>query len=171
MAGSSLSGTDWLLEIGLMVLLLATMFHAFRLERALGVLRRDRAALERLVVGFNDSTRQAEDGIARLHAAADGAGRQIARHVDQARSLKSDLEFLSERGKKIADRLADAVQQAKPYEGPGSAVGPVHDAAALRLLVPAPSLNLGKRDQANDQESRPRSQAEKDLLRALRLAR
>ena len=171
MTGSSLSGTDWLLEVGLMVLLLATMFHAFRLERALGVLRRDRAALEELVVGFNDSTRQAEDGIARLHAAADGAGRQIARHVDQARSLKSDLEFLSERGEKIADRLAEAVRQAKPHETPGSVADSMHDPATMRSLVPAPSLSLASRDQANDQDPRLRSQAEKDLLRALRLAR
>lgn len=170
MSGSSLSGTDWLLETGLMVLLLATMFHAFRLERALGVLRRDRAALEALVVGFNDSTRQAEDGIARLHAAADGAGRQIARHVDQARSLKSDLEFLSERGEKIADRVADVIRQAKPYEITGPADS-IHDASNLRVLVPTPSLSLNGRDQSSDQDPRLRSQAEKDLLRALRLAR
>ena len=54
---------EWLLEIALIGLLLATMFHAVRLERALGVLKRDRAALEELVAGFNDSTRAAEQGI------------------------------------------------------------------------------------------------------------
>ena len=170
MTSSSLSGTDWLLEIVLMVLLVLTMFHAFRLERALGVLRRDRAALEELVAGFNASARQAEDGIERLRAAADGAGRQIARHVDQARSLKSDLEFLSVRGEKIADRLASVTRHAKPADPTGSE----HDAAAelaAQSLLPAQSLSLVGRDQALDQDTRLRSQAEKDLLRALRLAR
>ncbi len=73
---------EWLLELALIGLLAATLFHALRLERALGVLRRDRAALEELVTGFNSSTRAAEVGVERLHAAADGAGRQIARHID-----------------------------------------------------------------------------------------
>jgi hypothetical protein len=48
------------LEAVLIVLLGATMFHAVRLERALGVLKRDRAVLESLVSGFNAATRQAE---------------------------------------------------------------------------------------------------------------
>ena len=170
MTSSNLSGTDWLLEIVLMVLLVLTMFHAFRLERALGVLRRDRAALEELVAGFNTSARQAEDGIERLRAAADGAGRQIARHVDQARSLKSDLEFLSARGEKIADRLANVVRKAKPADMSAPTNEPSGEVDA-QSPIPAGSLRLVSRDQALDQDTRLRSQAEKDLLRALRLAR
>jgi hypothetical protein len=164
MAGSNMSGSEWLLEVALMVMLAATMFHAFRLERALGVLRRDRAALEELVTGFNDSTRQAEDGIERLRAAADGAGRQIARHVDQARGLKSDLEFLMARGEKVCDQLEGLVRSQKLPEMP--AADP-----STRLLAPAPPLSLTSRGVAADQDIRPRSQAEKDLLRALRSAR
>ena len=33
-------GMEWLLEIALVALLAATLFHAVRLERALGVLKR-----------------------------------------------------------------------------------------------------------------------------------
>ena len=69
-----MTGMEWSLEIVLVVLLGATLFQAIRLERALGVLKRDRASLESLVVGFNASTHQAESGIQRLRAAADGAG-------------------------------------------------------------------------------------------------
>src|ERR1700689_530779 len=96
---------QWILEIVLMALLTATLFHAVRLERALGVLKRDRAVLEELVVGFNASTRQAEAGIDRLRAAADGAGRQIARQIETAAALKDDLTLLSQRGESLADRL------------------------------------------------------------------
>jgi hypothetical protein len=42
-----------LLEAVLVLLLGITLFHAVRLERALGVLKRDRAVLEDLVSGFN----------------------------------------------------------------------------------------------------------------------
>ena len=86
-------GVQWLLEVALVVLLATTLFHALRLERALGVLKRDRSALEALVADFNASTRQAEQGIERLRAAADGAGRQIAKQVDAAGPLQDDLVF------------------------------------------------------------------------------
>ena len=159
MTDASMSGSEWLLEVVLMVMLAATMFHALRLERALGVLRRDRAALEELVNGFNDSTRQAEEGIERLRAAADGAGR-----VDQARGLKSDLEFLMVRGEKVCDQLEGIVRAPRLPEVPAADQAP-------RLPMPAPSLSLSSRTVAADQDGRPRSQAERDLLRALRSAR
>jgi hypothetical protein len=145
---------EWLLELFLILLLGATLFHAVRLERALGVLKRDRATLEALVTGFNTSTRQAEAGIERLRAATDGAGRQIARQIDQANALKDDLAFLTDRGERLADRLDGLVRSARPV----AAAEPPRLAA-----VPDP-------DPAGD-EPRVRSQAERDLLRALRMAR
>ncbi len=105
---------EFLLEIALVGLLAATLVHALRLERALGVLKQDRAALEHLVAGFNASTRQAENGIEQLREAADGAGRQVARQVDAARALQSDLVFLTERGERAADRLDGAIRAARP---------------------------------------------------------
>jgi hypothetical protein len=143
---------EWLLELFLIVLLAATLFHAVRLERALGVLKRDRATLESLVVGFNTSTKQAEAGIERLRAAADGAGRQIARQVDLATALKDDLTFLIERGERLADRLDALVRTARPI-------------AAEPPRAPA----MAEAEAAD--EPRVRSQAERDLLRALRMAR
>lgn len=139
---------QWTLDLVLIVLLAATLFHALRLERALGVLKRDRAALETLVAGFNASTQQAEHGIERLRAAADGAGRQIAQQVQAAAALKDDLEFLLERGGALADRLDGAVRAARTRSGEARAaeLHATPDGAGPRL----------------------RSQAERDLLRALR---
>jgi chromosome segregation ATPase len=105
---------EWTLEIVLIVLLGATLFQAVRLERALGVLKRDRASLESLVVGFNASTHQAESGIQRLRAAADGAGRQIESQLSKSVSLKDDLAFLTERGDRLADRLDSLIRTARP---------------------------------------------------------
>ena len=39
---------EWIIELILVAMLAATLFHAVRLERALGVLKRDRATLERV---------------------------------------------------------------------------------------------------------------------------
>ena len=70
MGGMEMGGLQWLLDIALIGLLAATLFHAMRLERALGVLKRDRAALEELVRAFNASTHQAEAGASRFSPAA-----------------------------------------------------------------------------------------------------
>jgi len=159
-----MNNMQWMLELVLTGLLVVTLFHALRLEKALGVLRRDRASLEELVTGFNDSTRQAENGIDRLRAVADGAGRQIARHVDQAKVLKSDLEFLSERGEKLADQLDKLVRQGRPAVGPD-----------IPYSVQEPSRSGLHQEAQTAYDPQPdirvRSQAEKELLRALRMAR
>ncbi len=83
-------GMEWTIELILIVLLGATLFQAIKLERALGVLKRDRASLESLVAHFNTSTRQAETGVERLRSAADGAGRQIEIQITKSASLRDD---------------------------------------------------------------------------------
>ncbi len=146
-----MAGMEWILELALIGLLAATLFHAVRLERALGVLKRDRVQLQELIAGFNASTRQAENGIERLRAAVDGAGQQIAGQVDAALTLKDDLALLIERGNQLADRLDALVHAGRPLV-----------ATTPRLTVVAGS---------ESPEPRVRSQAERDLLKALRMAR
>lgn len=140
---------EWTLELILVVLLLATLFHAVRLERALGVLKRDREFLESLVVGFNASTHQAESGIQRLRATADSTGRQIESQLAKSISLKDDLAFLTERGDRLADRLDALVRSARPLARENEA----------RPVTPADDAPAGC------------TQAEWDMLQALRMAR
>lgn len=179
---------EWLLEIALLVLLAATLFHAMRLERALGVLKRDRAALENLVDGFNSSTRAAEQGIERLRAAAEGAGRQVQRQVETASGLKDDLLFLTERGERLADRLDLMVRAARPMaqaatppsasaESPEPTLRAVERPPPDETDPPAASLSASAAEPSSVFTTRGsggaglRSQAERDLLRALRMAR
>lgn len=142
---------QWILELALVGLLAATLFHAVRLERALGVLKRDRGQLQELIAGFNSSTRQAERGIERLRAATDGAGIQIARQTDAALSLKDDLALLIDRGNGLADRLDQLVHTGRP------------------LAAETPRLTVVSNSEVA--EHRVRSQAERDLLKALRMAK
>ena len=168
---------QWLLELVLILLLAATLFHALRLERALGVLKRDRAVLEELVAGFNESTRLAESGIDRLRAAADGAGRQIARQIEQAQLLRDDLTFLVDRSDKLAERLEVAVRSARMVQdAPPGAPNPVtamRDPASLT----GPSMKFegpagpDPKPELESELPRLRSQAERDLLHALRSGR
>ncbi|OIQ63784.1 hypothetical protein GALL_546740 [mine drainage metagenome] len=128
---------EWTLEIVLMVLLAATLVQAIRLERALGVLKRDRASLEALVAGFNISTNQAESGIQKLRAAADGTGRHIEEQLTKSGSMKDDLIYLTERGDRLADRLERLVRAARPLTGDRTEApaGPAPGTPAERELL------------------------------------
>lgn len=165
---------EQLLEGVLIILLAATLFHALRLERALGVLKRDRAALEELVASFNSSTRLAEQGIDRLRSTADGAGRQISQQVDAASGIKDDLLFLTERGDRLANRLEDIIRQSRTHTP-----DPFWSQSVLPVSLPAEPARLERREPVistdtfpnEEREPRLRSQAERDLLKALRMAR
>ncbi len=147
---------EWLLESALIALLAATIFHTFRLERALGVLKRDRTSLEALVTDFNASTKAAEQGIERLHSAADGAGRQIERQIQGAARLRDDLQFLIDRGELVAEKLEVGLRESRDRP-------PVRDIEKVPMtaVFAPPDATL----------PRPQSQAERDLIKALRLAR
>ncbi len=139
---------EWTLEIVLTVLLLATLIQALRLERALGVLKRDRSALEALVNGFNISTAQVESGIQRLRAAAEGIGRQLDIQITKSVALKEDLTFLTDRAEKMADRLERMVRAARP------------------LTSAEPKANSPAATQDRDH-----GEVERELLQTLRMAR
>src|SRR5262245_595953 len=114
MAGRETVRMETLLELTLIGLLAATLFHAMRLERLLGALKRDRAALAQTIAEFAAGAQQAEAGLDRLRGVTDGAGRQIARQLDEARALRDDLTFLMERGGRLADRMDTLVRAGRP---------------------------------------------------------
>jgi hypothetical protein len=142
-----MSGVEWAAQGILLVMLAVAIPFAVRLERQLAALRRDRAALENGAAGMSDATRAAEAAMLRLRATAEAAGKGVAERIAAAEPLREDLRFLIERAEALADRLDGAVRAARPLASPAPA--------------PAP---------ATEQEA-PRSQAERDLLKALRLAR
>jgi hypothetical protein len=166
-----LFGMEWILDILLVVLLTATLFHAVRLERALGVLKRDRVALQELVASFDASTRAAETGIERLHAATEGPGRQIQRLIESGKTLKEDLTFLVQRGEGLADRLDESIRTthtARPMPETPAARSPY--ASQLESAEPSRRRVQGG-SAAQETEPKVRSQAERDLLKALRMVR
>ncbi|MBB5693320.1 DUF6468 domain-containing protein [Muricoccus pecuniae] len=140
-----MSALEWTLQGVLLLLLLAALPFALRLERGLAALRQDRAALADGASGFETATREAQAALAGLRSALETQARQTA----TAESLREDLRFMLDRGEALADRLELLVRQGRPaLGGAAAAAAPVAEEAAA-----------------------PRSQAERDLLRALRMAR
>jgi hypothetical protein len=137
--------TEWALQCVVILLLVTALPLVLKLERTLAAVRRDRAVLESSAGNLTEATRLAEAASIRLRAAAEGGGRQLAERLAAAEPLRDDLRYLVERAEAMADRLEAAVRAARPM---------AQDAAA----EDAPAVA-------------GRSQAERALLRALRMGR
>ena len=142
------------LDAVLICLLAATLFYALRLERALGVLKQDRGALEKLVSTFDAATHQAEQGVERLRGSAESTGQQLSRQIDKAGGLRDDLAFLTERAERAADRIEQGLRAARP-----APAAPERNAVAEPVANTEPALDS------------LHSQAERELIKALRLSR
>ena len=85
---------QWGLELILIVLLGATLFYALRLERTIGVLRRDRVGLGDVLAAIRVALDDAERGIQALQHLADGTGRALSVEIESAVQARQDLQFL-----------------------------------------------------------------------------
>jgi hypothetical protein len=148
----SFSWLEWGLQLAVLVLLGAAIPFAIRLERALREIRKDRAAMETSAQGLSEAAGAAESAILRLRATAELAGRQVQERVTTAEPLRDDLRFLIERAETLADRLESLVRAGRPMAG--------HEPP------PAPAATRPTREPPSD-AGPLRSQAERDLLRAL----
>jgi hypothetical protein len=102
----------------------------------------------------------------------------MARQIETAQRLRDDLAFLADRSDRLAERLESAVRTARMVAD--SSVLPAAMAASLQprpeapTLMPPPQLLMQEAQpepaQVTEDEPQPRlrSQAERDLLRALR---
>ncbi len=178
---------DWKIFLDLIVslLLAATIGYAVMLNNRLSSLRKNRDDLAKTIVAFNDATLRAESSIPKLKRAAEDAGAGLQERVEKAQSLRDDLAFMIERADTMANRLETSVRTARAEnraEGKGEARG-----------APAPRLSGGKSDgaapkpesasraeprgmgaapaAAADPDADDRSEAERELLRALQAMR
>jgi len=137
---------EWAAQGLLLALLAIAIPFAWRLERQITALRGEGAALERGAASVAQATEAAEAALARLRATAEQAGRTVAERVAVAEPLREDLRYLIERAETLADRLDTLVRAGRPQAA---------DAAPAASRAPAAL----------------RSEAERELLRALRGAR
>jgi hypothetical protein len=136
----------WIANDILALLLIGTLVMAVRLDRALTVVRRDRAVFEALITNLASATSSVKLGIQALRNEADRAAEQIERRSEDADKLATDLSFLIDAANRAGERLdegrqAVAAQMAAPARRPSSAESkrPAdvqdHQAGGLRELV------------------------------------
>lgn len=167
------------LEIAFAVLLITSIGYAIVLNRKLGNLRQHKEELERLAMTFTQSTIRAEEGVKRLKSST----AQMQNSIVKAQSLQDDLALLIDRGSLTADRLEESVRDKRPYaietepSGSRNALGLVDNiydgVSASGETVVHSNERASKPNKPNKQGSpeEQKSQAEKDLIEALRQAR
>lgn len=147
------------LDICVAVLLIVTICYAIALNKRLARLRNDKKDLEHLARNFGESTQRAEDNINKLRTIAQALDIQMER----AQSLRDDLAFLTERGTSAADKLEDMVREARDGLGAVPKPGRASPPASTEKRDVGKPLHAGRED-----EHEARSDAERELLRALR---
>lgn len=138
-----------ILDVVLITFLAVTIGYAVVLNRKLTQLRRNKAELERLSATFAQATHKAEDSIGRVMTGAEA----LQERVNKAQGLRDDLAFLIDRANSAADRLEDAVRTARPKAAP-----------------PGPTPATAPRGSDFEDDIEPRSEAERELLKAIRSA-
>ena len=178
---------DWkiILDLLVSVLLVATIGYAVMLNQRLTQLRKNRDDLAKIIVSFNEATVRAESSIPKLRKAADDAGQSLQDRVEKAQSLRDDLAFMIERADTMANRLENAVRSARTEVkgGPAAVPPPAPRAQTGGASSSQPGLASGfgtssaraatmaAAAAASEQDADERSEAERELLRALQSMR
>lgn len=94
----------------LLVVLVATLIYAIKLEKALSQLRKDRLALTASVTGFDVKARDISSAMTALNQRTIELADQIACRIEFGKKLHDDLGYLSDRGDSIANKLEKLIR-------------------------------------------------------------
>lgn len=163
------------LDVLLIVLLLPTLVYVVLLHLRLSSLRADREAVDAVVERMNEATRRAEASLKGIRQTAEQAKATLEEPVVRAQALRDELAFLVQRADAAGERLAGGLSSAGAGSAGNTGAGKAGDAAAAPARARAPARPLraaGERPPAPAEEADDvRSQAERDLLNALRNVR
>jgi hypothetical protein len=161
-------------DLAVAVLLLATICYLAVLNRRLGMLRNDKAQLEKLIQGLNVAADSAQSGISELRQAADELGKELDRKVTVGHALRDDLNYLVDRGGNLADRLEGTIR-ARRTEATPPAPEPAKPAVSRPVVARAAAvaddkvmpIRVDAEEALAGRRAPPISRAERDLIRAL----
>ena len=142
-------------EIFLAVLLSTAIGYGFILNRRIVELRKDQEKLDKLAKSFAKATSRAEASIFQLKTTSDTTSQALGKTVKQALGIREDLLYLIERGNKLADTLESEIrtEEARAPQADNSGKMKTRDVSTKVLESPA------------------KSEAEQELIKALRAVR
>lgn len=153
-----------ILDVLLIILLLATIVYAMVLHRRLSMLRSEKEGLETFLERMNQATAKADASLKGIRQTAEQAQALLNDPMVKAQALRDELLFLIERADGSAERLAGN-SSGKVRDEPAAAQAPARRPARRATPAAAPQPETGGGDDG------ARSQAERDLMNALRNVR
>lgn len=150
---------DLFINLTVIILLIPAIIYVYKLDKNLTLMRQNQKALLKLIEALNDATYKAESSIPKLKSVTETSSNDLKEVVDNAKELKDDLLFINERADNLADRLEDAIKTGRQIDK-HSFVAP----EPLQMPVSANTAN----DKKSDVDEISRSEAEMELLKALR---
>ena len=142
------------LDIILVLLLAVTIAYCVLLNRRLQVMRSAQSEMINLIQEFDRATVQAKTGIADLRQAGGEIATRLQEQVKRAQALSEDLSFMIDAGDRMAEKLDGRMQSAR------RAASPTASGADPR--------GVGENVVEGEKPATPRSEAENELLQALR---
>lgn len=161
-----------IVEIVVALLLVVTLTISLILNRRLGNLRANQEEMRCLIVDFDKALTKARQGMGELKATSAAADTAHEERMKQARTLRDELGFMIETADRLADRLAGEAagnRNQRPAAATVTAVEP--SARAQAPVTPFPAKKPSSESAARNFKIEPRSEAERELLMALRQAR
>ncbi len=161
------------LDLVLIALLVATIAYAMVLHRRLGALRSDRADLETFLERMSQATAKADASLKGIRETAERAQQTLHDPLNKAQAMRDELLFLIERADSSAERVANGVQKsAAPSPPPAEPTADAERPAPAKRARPrARPAAAPQPDSSDDPQDGARSQAERDLMNALRNVR
>ena len=148
------------LEVIGATLLVVMIVYAVRLNRRLLTLQDDKAEFERLLLSFTDSTSRAETSVARLKVSATDTAYSLQESVTKAQALRDDLAFMVDRADDLANRLENAIRDARPDQAKRGAAA--QNATSGEKVNAEPSESTPEKNRDSSQRK-----TKSDLLKAL----
>ena len=110
---------DFLLNVFLVGLLLATIGYCAMLNKRLSNMRDAHAELRQLTEEFDKALVRSKSGVDELKALAATTGKQFNTEIKQAKELIEELQLINASSTRIADRLQKGVESSTKREVTG----------------------------------------------------
>lgn len=126
---------SFVFDVGMMVMLAATIICALRLNKHLSVFRSNRNEMERLIRELTTQITRAQEGITTLDDISKTQGEDLRKMVAKARALMDELAIMTESANSVANRLENsAMSQRSTAPARANRDAPTAPAAQRRPL-------------------------------------
>ena len=182
----SMTIVSLVLNVVIMALLGAMIYHSSRLSKSIDVFRKSRQEMEALIKRLSDQIDQANTAVRKLRRDSADSADDLTEVVAKSRVLSDELQYIYETGDRLASRLEALVEQssgeikkAHKKQGLSDEVEHVHKRAEKKAT--ASPFNIVDREYEDDEteaddnfpsflrddDDDSMSQAERELAEAL----